>query len=96
MDTILGILPGESYNGIRALTDLSVCVKYTNKLSGAIAREMIAELTSSLAWDFIFYSSFCFTFSFTYGFDSYLLICCTYERVPGATKICRAYPKTWL
>ena len=26
MDTILGILPGESYSGIRALVDLSVCV----------------------------------------------------------------------
>ena len=30
MDTILGIHPGESYSGIRALVDLSVCVKYTN------------------------------------------------------------------
>ena len=30
VDTILGIPPGESYNGIRALADLSVCVKYTN------------------------------------------------------------------
>ena len=30
MDTILGILSGESYSGIRALVDLSVCVKYTN------------------------------------------------------------------
>ena len=30
MDTILGILQGESYSGIHALTDLSVCVKYTN------------------------------------------------------------------
>ena len=49
MDTILGILPGESYNGIRALTDLSVCVKYTIKLSGAIAGETVAELTSNLA-----------------------------------------------
>ena len=27
---ILGILSGESYSGIRALVDLSVCVKYTN------------------------------------------------------------------
>ena len=26
-DTILGIPPGESYSGIRALADLSVCVK---------------------------------------------------------------------
>ena len=49
MDTILGILLGESYSGIRALADLSVCVKYTNKLSGAIARETIAELTTNLA-----------------------------------------------
>ena len=49
MDTILGILPGESYSGIRALVDLSVCVKYTNKLSGAVARETVAELTTSLA-----------------------------------------------
>ena len=49
MDTILGILPGESYSGIRALADLSMCVKYTNKLSGAIAGEMVAELTTSLA-----------------------------------------------
>ena len=49
MDMILGILPGESYNGIRSLADLSVCVKYTNKLSGAIAGETVAELTTSLA-----------------------------------------------
>ena len=33
MDTILGILPGESYSGIRALADLSVCVKYTSTSS---------------------------------------------------------------
>ena len=49
MDTILGILPGESYSGIRALMDLSVCVKYTNKLSGAVAGETVAELTTNLA-----------------------------------------------
>ena len=49
MDTILGILPGESYNGIRVLTNLSMCVKYTNKLSGAVAGEMVAELTLNLA-----------------------------------------------
>ena len=48
MDTILRILPGESYSGIRELVDLSVCVKYTNKLSGAVAKEIIAELTTSL------------------------------------------------
>ena len=33
VDTILGILPGESYNGIGALVDLSMCLKYTNKLT---------------------------------------------------------------
>ena len=49
MDMILGILSGESYSGIRALADLSVCVKYTNKLSDAIAGETVAELTSCLA-----------------------------------------------
>ena len=49
MDTILGILLGESYSGIRMLTDLSVCVKYTNKLSGAVAGETVVELTTSLA-----------------------------------------------
>jgi hypothetical protein len=26
VDTILGILPGESYSNIRALADLSVCI----------------------------------------------------------------------
>ena len=49
MDTILGILPGESYSNIRVLADLSMCIKYTNKLSGAVAGETVAELTSSLA-----------------------------------------------
>ena len=49
MDTILGILPDESYSGIRALADLSVCVKYTNKLSSAVIGETVAELTTSLA-----------------------------------------------
>ena len=49
MDTILGILPGESYSGIRALADLSMCVKYTNKLFGVVARETVVELTLSLA-----------------------------------------------
>ena len=49
MDTILGIPPGESYNGIRALVDLSVCIKYTNKFFGAVAWEMVAELTTNLA-----------------------------------------------
>ena len=49
MDTILEILLGESYSGIRGLVDLFVCVKYTNKLSGAVTGEMVAELISSLA-----------------------------------------------
>jgi hypothetical protein len=49
MDTILEILLSESYSGICALTDLSMCVKYTNKLSGTVARETVAELTMSLA-----------------------------------------------
>ena len=49
MDTILGIHLGESYNGICAFDDLSVCVKYTNKLSGAVAGETVAELTMTLA-----------------------------------------------
>ena len=43
MDTILEILPGESYSGIRALVDLSVCV------SGIVAEETVAELTTNLA-----------------------------------------------
>jgi hypothetical protein len=41
VDTILGILSGESYGGIRGLADLSMCVKYTNKLSGAIAGKQL-------------------------------------------------------
>ena len=49
MDTILGIPPGESYSGIRMLADLLVYVKYTNKLSSALAGETVDELTSSLA-----------------------------------------------
>ena len=49
MDKIFGIPPGESYSGIRVLVDLFVYVKYTNKLSSAVAGETVAELTSSLA-----------------------------------------------
>ena len=46
MDTILEIFSGE----IRALADLLyMCVKYTNKLSSAIAGETVAELTTNLA-----------------------------------------------
>ena len=61
---ILGIPLGERYSGIRALVNLSVCVKYTNKLSSAVAGETVVELTSSLAY-FIFYYFFYFTFSFS-------------------------------
>ena len=49
MDMILGILPGESSSDIRALVDLSMCVKYTNKLSDAVAGETVAELTTNLS-----------------------------------------------
>jgi hypothetical protein len=42
MDTIHGILLDESYNGIRMLADLSMCIKYTNKLSDVVARETVA------------------------------------------------------
>ena len=49
MDMILRILLGESYIGIHALVDLSVCVKYTNKFSSVVAEETVAKLTSSLA-----------------------------------------------
>ena len=49
MDTILEVLLGESYSGIRALADLSVYVKYTNKLSGAVVGGTVAELTLNLA-----------------------------------------------
>ena len=49
VDTILGIPPNESYNGIHALADLSVCVKYTNNLSSVVFGETVAELTTNLA-----------------------------------------------
>ena len=49
MDMILGITPGERYSGILMLADLSMCVKYTNKLAGTVAGKTVAELTSSLA-----------------------------------------------
>ena len=49
MDTILEIPPSENYNGIHALIVLSVSVKYTNKLSGTVAGETVAELTTILA-----------------------------------------------
>jgi uncharacterized membrane protein YhfC len=49
VDTILGILLGESYSGICALADLSVCVYKTNKLSDAVAEETVVELILSLA-----------------------------------------------
>jgi hypothetical protein len=46
---ILGIPPGESYSGIRALAIYLCALIYTNKLSGSVARKMVVELTSSLA-----------------------------------------------
>ena len=49
MDTILGIPPSESYSGIHALADLSMCIKFTNKLSSAVAGETTVELTTNLA-----------------------------------------------
>ena len=49
MDTILRILLGESYSGIHGLADLSMCVKYNNKISSAVAEETVAELTLSQA-----------------------------------------------
>ena len=49
MDTILGIPLGESYSGIHAIADLSVRIKYTNKLFSVVVGEMVTELTSSLA-----------------------------------------------
>ena len=49
MDTILGILSGESYNGIRAFADLSVCVNLYQEVFSTVARETVAELTMNLA-----------------------------------------------
>ena len=49
MDTILGIPPGESYSGIRMLADLSMYIKYTSKISNAVAGKTVAELITSLA-----------------------------------------------
>ena len=50
MDTIFGILLGESYSGIRALADLYLCALInTNKLSSTVAGETVAELTTNLA-----------------------------------------------
>ena len=50
MDTILGILLGESYSGICTLVDLYLCVLInTKKLSSTVAGETVAELTTNLA-----------------------------------------------
>ena len=49
MDMIHGIPLGESYSGIHMLVDLSMCVKYINKLSSAVAGETVVELTTILA-----------------------------------------------
>jgi hypothetical protein len=49
MDMILGIPLGESYSGIHALADLSVCIKIYQQLSSTVVGEIVAELTASLA-----------------------------------------------
>ena len=49
MDTILKILQDESYSGIRVLANIFCVLINTNKLSSAVAREMVAELTMNLA-----------------------------------------------
>ena len=50
MDMILGILPSENYNGIRALADLSMCIKYTNSTAFVVLRNGLPRRreTSSL------------------------------------------------
>jgi hypothetical protein len=48
MDTILGIPLYESYSGIRMLAIYLCALIYTNKLSGAVTRETVVELTSRL------------------------------------------------
>ena len=48
VDTNLGILLGESYNGICALADLFAVVKIPNKLSGTVAGERLLYLSSYL------------------------------------------------
>jgi hypothetical protein len=46
VDTILGILSGESYSGIRAFVDLSVCINlYQQPLDNESLRESFKELT---------------------------------------------------
>ena len=50
VDMILGILPGESYSGIRALANLFLCALInTNMLSGAVAGKTVAELTTNVS-----------------------------------------------
>jgi hypothetical protein len=44
VDTIFKNPPSEGYNGICALADLSMCVKNTNKLFGAIAGETVVVI----------------------------------------------------
>jgi hypothetical protein len=48
MDMILKILSGESYSGIHALWIYLCALININKLSGAVAREIV-ELTMNLA-----------------------------------------------
>ena len=47
-------------------------LKYTNKLSGAVAGETVVELTTSLAEPFMFYSFFYFIL-FSFIMDSTLI-----------------------
>ena len=48
MDTILEILLGESYNGIRVLTDLSMCVKIYQHLPKKRKKEEMNKIAHVL------------------------------------------------
>jgi hypothetical protein len=59
VDTILHNTPGENYFDTHALADLSLCASTgVNKFSGAIAREMVAVISSNQVCPCIFYFSF--------------------------------------
>ena len=64
MDTILGILPGESYSGIHALMDLSMCVKIYQQAFWRCCRGNGCWINykPSLTFYLLF---FCFTFLFS-------------------------------
>jgi len=49
MDTILGILLGESYSDICAFAIYLYALINTNKLSSAVVGETVAKLTTNLA-----------------------------------------------